>query len=53
MSATCGGVRVHSVYVPNGRVPDSEHYRYKLAWLAALRAGGRRPGPEARSCAGT
>src|SRR5208283_2342072 len=33
----CGGIRVHSVYVPNGRVPDSEHYRYKLAWLAALR----------------
>jgi exodeoxyribonuclease-3 len=25
------------VYVPNGRVPDSDHYRYKLAWLAALR----------------
>jgi exodeoxyribonuclease-3 len=38
VSATCGGVRVHSVYVPNGRVPDSEHYRYKLAWLAALQA---------------
>ncbi|MEA2334949.1 MAG: exodeoxyribonuclease [Solirubrobacteraceae bacterium] len=38
VSATCGGVRVHSVYVPNGRVPDSEHYRYKLAWLDALRA---------------
>jgi exodeoxyribonuclease III len=37
VSATCGGVRVHSVYVPNGRVPDSDHYRYKLAWLAALR----------------
>jgi exodeoxyribonuclease-3 len=37
VSATCGGVRLHSVYVPNGRVPDSEHYRYKLAWLAALR----------------
>jgi len=37
VSATCGGVRVYSVYVPNGRVPDSEHYRYKLAWLAALR----------------
>ncbi|HEV2414330.1 MAG TPA: exodeoxyribonuclease III [Candidatus Dormibacteraeota bacterium] len=36
IAATCGGVRVHSVYVPNGRVPDSEHYRYKLAWLAAL-----------------
>lgn len=37
VSATCGGIRVHSVYVPNGRVPDSEHYHYKLAWLAALR----------------
>ena len=36
VSATCGGIRVHSVYVPNGRVPDSEHYLYKLAWLAAL-----------------
>jgi exodeoxyribonuclease-3 len=45
VSATCGGIRVHSVYVPNGRVPDSEHYRYKLGWLAALRkmvAGGPR-----------
>jgi exodeoxyribonuclease-3 len=38
VSATCGGIRVHSLYVPNGRVPDSDHYRYKLAWLAALRA---------------
>jgi exodeoxyribonuclease-3 len=36
VSATCGGIRVHSVYVPNGRVPNSEHYLYKLAWLAAL-----------------
>src|ERR1700760_5126682 len=38
VSATCDGVRVVSVYVPNGRVPDSDHYRYKLAWLAALKA---------------
>jgi exodeoxyribonuclease-3 len=38
ISAHCAGVRIHSVYVPNGRVPDSEHYHYKLAWLAALRA---------------
>jgi exodeoxyribonuclease-3 len=37
VAATCGGIRGHSVYVPNGRVPDSEHYVYKLAWLAALR----------------
>jgi exodeoxyribonuclease-3 len=33
----CGGIRVVSVYVPNGRVPDSDHYHYKLAWLKALR----------------
>jgi exodeoxyribonuclease III len=38
VAATCDGVRVHSVYVPNGREPDSDHYQYKLAWLAALRA---------------
>jgi exodeoxyribonuclease-3 len=37
VSATCGGIRVYSVYVPNGRTPDSDHYRYKLAWLAALK----------------
>jgi exodeoxyribonuclease-3 len=37
VAATCGGVRVHCVYVPNGRLPESDHYRYKLAWLAALR----------------
>jgi exodeoxyribonuclease-3 len=37
VAATCGGVRVYCVYVPNGREPDSDHYRYKLAWLQALR----------------
>jgi exodeoxyribonuclease-3 len=37
VSATCDGIRVVSVYVPNGRTPDSEHYQYKLAWLASLR----------------
>ena len=37
VAATCGGIRIHSLYVPNGRVPDSDHYRYKLAWLAALK----------------
>jgi exodeoxyribonuclease-3 len=31
-------VRIHSVYVPNGRVPESEHFHYKLAWLGALAA---------------
>lgn len=37
VAATCAGVRVVSVYVPNGREPDSDHYRYKLAWLQTLR----------------
>jgi exodeoxyribonuclease III len=37
VSATCGGIRIVSVYVPNGRTPGSEHYQYKLAWLASLR----------------
>jgi exodeoxyribonuclease III len=37
VSATCGGVRVHSVYVPNGRAVDHDHYHYKLSWLGRLR----------------
>ena len=34
--ASCGGVRVASVYVPNGRMVGSEHYQAKLAWLDRL-----------------
>jgi exodeoxyribonuclease III len=37
MAATCGPVRVRSVYVPNGRTPSDPHYAYKLRWLAALK----------------
>ncbi|TAK70314.1 MAG: exodeoxyribonuclease III [Actinomycetota bacterium] len=37
IAATCGGIRLWSVYVPNGREPGHDHYAYKLAWLAALR----------------
>jgi exodeoxyribonuclease III len=37
VAATCGGIRITSVYVPNGRTPDSEHYQYKLNWLRSLR----------------
>jgi exodeoxyribonuclease-3 len=37
LAATCAGIRVHSVYVPNGRSLDSEQYGYKLAWLSRLR----------------
>jgi len=35
--ATCGGVRVASVYVPNGRMVGSEHFEAKLRWLDGLR----------------
>jgi exodeoxyribonuclease-3 len=38
IGATCDGVRVWSVYVPNGREPGHPHYEYKLRWLEALRA---------------
>lgn len=38
ISATCGELRISSVYVPNGRAVDHDHYRYKLAWLARLHA---------------
>ncbi|WP_188780547.1 exodeoxyribonuclease III [Marmoricola endophyticus] len=38
IGATCGGVRVWSLYVPNGRKVDDPHYVYKLDWLARLRA---------------
>src|SRR5690606_27110065 len=36
IGATCGGVRVWSLYVPNGRAPDHPHFDYKLEWLAAV-----------------
>lgn len=38
IAATCGPVRVWSVYVPNGREVEHPHYYYKLRWLEALRA---------------
>ena len=40
LGATCGGVRVWSLYVPNGRSLDDPHLQYKLAWLARLREAG-------------
>ena len=40
ISAVCGGVRVWSLYVPNGREIDHPHYTYKLHWLARLRKAG-------------
>ena len=36
IAATCGGVRVYSCYIPNGRALDNPHYEYKLRWLESL-----------------
>jgi exodeoxyribonuclease-3 len=36
ISAVCGGVRVVSLYAPNGRVVDSPFYRAKLQWYERL-----------------
>ncbi|GEP38058.1 putative exodeoxyribonuclease III protein XthA [Nocardioides psychrotolerans] len=49
IGATCAGVRVWSLYVPNGRKVEDPHYAYKLDWLARLRAAALdwREGPTA------
>jgi exodeoxyribonuclease III len=41
LGAVCGGVRIWSLYVPNGRKVDDPHYFYKLEWLARLRDAAR------------
>jgi exodeoxyribonuclease-3 len=41
IGAVCGGVRVWSLYVPNGRKVDDPHYLYKLDWLARLRTAAQ------------
>ncbi|MDP4973253.1 MAG: exodeoxyribonuclease III, partial [Ilumatobacteraceae bacterium] len=38
ITADCSGVTVVSVYVPNGRALDHEHYQYKLSWMDRLAA---------------
>ncbi len=48
IAATCGGLRVYSVYVPNGRALDDPQYPYKLGWLAALREALRAHRPQER-----
>ncbi len=53
LAATCGGVRVASMYVPNGRVVGTEFYDQKLEWLDRLRQlardSGRPVSPRSRS----
>jgi exodeoxyribonuclease-3 len=40
IGATCGDVRMWSLYVPNGREIGHPHYTYKLEWLERLRLDG-------------
>ncbi len=41
LGATCAGVRIWSLYIPNGRELGHPHLDYKLEWLAALRTAGQ------------
>ncbi|HEY9562968.1 MAG TPA: exodeoxyribonuclease III [Nocardioides sp.] len=41
IGAVCGGVRIWSLYVPNGRKVDDPHYAYKLDWLGRLRTAAQ------------
>ena len=48
IGATCNGVRIWSLYIPNGRTLADPHYPYKLEWLEALRVSAASwPGPVA------
>jgi exodeoxyribonuclease-3 len=38
IGVTVDGIRLWSLYVPNGRALDDPHYDYKLDWLATLAA---------------
>jgi exodeoxyribonuclease-3 len=40
LAATCAGVRIWSLYVPNGRELGHPHLDYKLDWLARLAEAG-------------
>ena len=37
ITARCGGCLIVSVYVPNGRALDNDHYQYKLRWMKQLK----------------
>jgi exodeoxyribonuclease III len=41
-TATCNGIRISSVYVPNGRSLTDPHYAAKLEWLFRLREQSER-----------
>jgi exodeoxyribonuclease-3 len=45
ISARCGGIDMSSIYVPNGRTLDDQHYLFKLVWLERLRSIAQPDGP--------
>ena len=53
VTATCGAIRVHCVYVPNGRTPDSEHYRVQARLAESPSRRSCRRAPRKPSCAVT
>ena len=42
IGATCNGVRIWSLYVPNGRALEDEHMPYKLEWLRQFKENAAR-----------
>ncbi|MEO6942142.1 MAG: exodeoxyribonuclease III [Terrimesophilobacter sp.] len=42
LGVTVDGIRLWSLYVPNGRALDDPHFTYKLEWLARLNEEARR-----------
>jgi exodeoxyribonuclease-3 len=42
LGASCGGIRVWSIYIPNGRALGDPHFIYKLAFLSALQESAER-----------
>lgn len=51
IGVTCAGIRLWSVYVPNGRELGHAHYEYKLRWLDALHATVKQELPSANGFA--
>ncbi len=51
LEAVLGGIRVASIYLPNGNPPGTDKFAYKLGWMARLRARAAEllaePGPVA------
>ncbi len=52
IAASCGGVRVVSIYAPNGRTLDSVFYRAKLAWFDRMQSWAEQLDPKSATVIG-